>query len=472
MSSPPVGEGGAAPGPSPAPPKAPDVPSGGSVGAHPLEVMRHPLAAFGDFDRRVYLIGVASFVRSSGRSASWLFLPLLLYAGYGLSYFEIGLLTAAIVPVAIAANWLGGALADRWGRRWISTAPSFLATATFVVLYLDWHSGLPGLMLLWGLISLAMNFQGPAQNAVIGDVTRPEQVVRGFSFQRVLSNAGFALSPAVGGLLAADYGLSVIFLMAAVASLGEGLLLLLFLRESRPSSSGTPAAYGPTPPKTRGEWRKRMTEPFGDRALVLFGVMGFLLTLATQQFGTGLSLFLRGSQGLPYSEIGLVYSLNGVLVVLLQLPISLLLRSRPLGWLAVGSLFYGAAFLIFDFAPGFMVDLGAMTVLTMGEDVVSPLQNSVVSGMGGSRRRGGYFGVYNVFTQSARAVAPPVGTLLLAAGGNALWGFASAMTLLVATGYLWLERSTIAGRSGPTPPPSPSPDAPLQSARAGPTPTE
>ncbi|MDE2044111.1 MAG: MFS transporter [Thermoplasmata archaeon] len=402
------------------------------------------LRSFSQFDRRIYLMGVGAFVRSSGRSASWLFLPLLLYLGYGLPYDEIGLLTAVIVPVAIAANWLGGAAADRWGRRWLSTAPPFVAAATFSLLYLYWHVSLGLLMGLWALNSLMMNLQTPAQNAVIGDVTRADLAVQGFSFQRVLSNAGFALSPALGGLLAASHGLPIVFAMAATGSALEGLLLLAFLRESRPrSSSEDPvddAGTGRRLLETR-PWRGGLVEPFRDRSLVLFGAVGFGLTLATQQFGTALSLYLRTSQSLPFDQIGAIYSLNGILVVLLQLPISLLMRKRPLSWLAVGSLLYGAAFVIFDASAGFLFDLGAMTVLTIGEDVTSPLQNSVVSGLGGSKRRGGYFGAFNVFTQASRVVAPPMGTLLLAVSATALWGTSASIAVLAAAGYLLLQRA-------------------------------
>ena len=392
-------------------------------------------------DRRVYTLSVAAFVRSSGRSASWIFLPLLLYVGYHLSLIQVGLLVSALVPLSVLVNLLGGVATDRYGRRWFAMVPPFGAAMVFFALYRFWDAGLGLMMVLWALNIVLINIQQPAQNAMLGDVTRPAERTVAFGVQRVFSNSGFALAPAVGGLLAASYGLPVVFLMSTVTAIGEGIVLLAFLKESFRGTASASRTQTPKGDPGSHRWGEGLRYPFRDRFLISFGVLGFALTVVTQQFGTPLTLFLGTAQHLPFAEIGLVYSMNGIVVVALQIPISWGVQHRKLLWMAVGALLYGTAFLVLDISPGFLIDLAAIFVLTLGEDITSPLQNAVLSGLSGPARRGSYFGAYNVFTSSAQAFAPALGTLLLGISNETLWLPIAALTVVVAMGYTLLYRS-------------------------------
>ncbi len=394
------------------------------------------------FDRRVYLLASAAFVRSSGRSAAYVFLPLILYTLFHLSFLQVGLLTAAIVPVNVAGYFIGGSASDRIGRRPLAAFPPLLIAIAFVALYLWGAQDLTLLVGLWVPQGFLIGLQGPAQDAMVGDVTEPHQRVNAFGFQRVMANAGFALSPALGGYLAASYGLPIVFLMAAVTTFGEGLLLLLFLRESNPQDVRAGASPGT---EQAPRFRDQLRAPFHDGLLLALGLLGAGLALVSGQFGTPLALFLEGIRGYSYAGIGLLYSLNGILVVTLQIPISWNLRRRPLLWMAAGTTFYAVAYLVFEVGAAYAISLLAISLLTLGEDVVSPLQSSLVSGLSGRKGRGSYYGAYNVFTNSARAAAPAVGTLLLGLGSQgplALWGTMAGLGFMVALGFVLFERRT------------------------------
>jgi MFS family permease len=394
------------------------------------------------FDRRVYLLASAAFIRSSGRSAAYVFLPLILYVLFGLSFLQVGLLTAVIVPVNVAGYFIGGSASDRIGRRPLAVLPPLIIAPAFVAIYLWGTRDLSLLVGIWAVQGLLIGLQGPAQDSMVGDVTTPSQRVNAFGFQRVMANAGFALSPALGGYLAGSYGLPIVFLMAAVTTFGEGILLLLFLRESNPQTRPEPSRPGTG---TTPRFRDQLRAPFHDGLLLTLGLLGAGLALVSGQFGTPLALFLEGIRGYSYAGIGLLYSLNGILVVTLQIPISWNLRRRPLFWMAVGTTLYAVAFLVFEVGAAYAVSLLAITLLTLGEDVVSPLQSSLVSGLSGRKDRGSYYGAYNVFTNSARATAPAVGTLLLGLGSLgplALWGSMAGLGLLVTAGFLIFERRT------------------------------
>ncbi len=392
-----------------------------------------PTGGLGGFPRSIYLLGVSNFVLSAGRSAAWLFLPILLYTGYGLSFFEIGVLIALMIPVSMVSSLVGGAGSDRYGRRPFVALPPLLNSATGFLIYGFWNHGLLLLMGLLALNSLFINLGNPSQNAVIADVVASPRRLDAFSLFRIFSNAGFALSPALGGFLASAFGLPVVFLVSSVTNLIGGILLIFLFPETKvPGGAQEPTTFA-----------KGMSFPFHDASLLAFGVLGFGLTLAVQQFGTALALFTSSVRGLTYDQIGWLYSVNGLLVVLLQLPIArqITLRKRYLRWMATGSILYGLSFLIFYAAPIYLVFVIGMGILTIGEDIVSPLQNVVVAAMASSEKRGSYFGAYSTLTSSARVIAPPLGTLLLSTGSSlALWGTMALVTVVVAAGYLFLHQ--------------------------------
>lgn len=386
--------------------------------------------------RTIYLVGVANLVQSAGRSAAWLFLPLLLYTAYHLSFLQVGLLAALIVPVTILASLIGGSLSDRLGRRPFVAYPPLVNAGVSFLTYAFWSHGVVVLMGLWAVNSFLGNVNGPAQNSMVSDVTPVERRLDAFSLLRVFGNAGFAIAPAVGGVLADQFGLPVVFLLAGTASLAAGVFLVLKLEETRKLSETRTATA-----------RGALGFPFHDSLLLLVGVLGFGLTVASGQFGTALSLFSAGVRHLTYEEIGLLYSVNGILVVTLQFPISSRVTGHYLSWMAVGTLLYGLAFLLFDIGPTYSVDILAMAVLTLGEDLVSPLQNVIVASISGRDRRGSYFGAYTAIRSSASMVAPPVGTLLLGTGQPLLlWGTMAVLTVFVAGGYLALERGKAVDR--------------------------
>lgn len=362
-----------------------------------------------------------------------MFLPLVFVDLYGLPYLEIGALVAAIVPIATLSFLAGGYLSDRYGRRPFAVYPAFASSVVMFALWAFLDRGVPVVMGLWAVNSCVMGLSRPVQSAMIGDVTSPDLAVTAFGVQRVFTNTGFAISPALGGFLAAYAGLPTLFLFAAFTSLIEGGILLGLLVES----------YGGGPRRS-GAAVSGIVAPFRDHLFVVLLAALAGLSILMNQFGTPLALYLGSVRSVSFSEFGLIYSVNGLLVVLLQLPIGRIVeRSQQyLAWMAGGTLCYGAAFLLFDAATSFPFYLTAMAVLTVGEDIVSPTEQSLVARFAGPERRGSYFGAFNAGTNASRVVGPLVGTLLLGLGSlgpTLLWGGMFGVSVGVAAAFLVLR---------------------------------
>jgi len=382
------------------------------------------------FSRPIYLLGASNLVMSAGRSAAWLFLPILLYTAYHLSFLFVGLLVSLVVPVALLASLVGGAASDRYGRRTFLAYPPLASAVVAFLLFALWDRGLGVVMLLWAANMFLGNVGSGAQNALMTDVSEERRRMSVFSLLRVFGNVGFAISPALGGLLASDFGIPVVFLVSGIASLTGGLVLTLFLEETR-HETGT----------VRRRLVERTSLPFRDTTFLFLGVLGVGLTVAAGQFGTALSLFSVGVRHFSYEQVGWLYSLNGVIVVTLQMPMAWGIRRRQLFWMAFGTLCYGGAFLLFYAGTLYAVFLVGMGVLTIGENLVSPLQNTLVAALATEDHRGSYFGAYAALTNGANIFAPSLGTVLLGTGNALLlWGSFATLTAVVAAGYLALRR--------------------------------
>ena len=382
------------------------------------------------FSRTIYLLGTSNLVMSAGRSAAWLFLPILLYTAYDLSFLYVGALVSLVIPVSLLAGVLGGAASDRYGRRAFVAYPPLGSAVVSLLLYEFWDRGLPVVVGLWAANMFLSNVGGGAQNALMTDVSTEARRMRVFSVLRIFGNVGFAIAPALGGLLASQFGIPIVFLIASIATLAGGLLLSVFLEETHGEDARTTRPLGET-----------ASFPFHDSMFLALGVLGIGLTIAAGQFGTALTLFSVGVRHFSYEQVGWLYSVNGILVVTLQMPIAWGLRRRHLVWMAFGVLCYGAAYMLAYAGTEYAVFLVAMGILTIGENVVSPLQNTIVAALATSETRGSYFGGYSAVTNAANIFAPSLGTLLLSTGNSlALWGTFAALTVVVAVGYLLLQR--------------------------------
>lgn len=387
--------------------------------------------------RDVWILSTAGLVRGIGRAATWIFLPLILLTYYSLTYFQIGALIAAIIPVSVLSNFLSGFAGDRYGRRYAAVLPSFFNCAIMGGIFLYGKSGLLPLMLLWAAGEFFTDMELPAQDAMVGDVSGETDAVRAYSLRRIFSNAGFAISPTLGGLMAEHFGLVIVFAIASLTNLAEGIVLVLFLRESRAGVN------------RRKGFVHDISFPFTDLRFLPLLIVIAGVTILSDQFGSTMTLYLGGVRQLQYFQMGLVYSINGVLVVALQPLITRTIdrKGELADWLALGSIAYGIGYLTL-LGGALPFYFTAMAVITIGENMVSPTQQALVSAAAPEDRKAAYFGGYSATCNASKVVAPLLGTLILGFGeyGPAvLWTGMFALALAVAVGFLGLQKEGSSG---------------------------
>ncbi|MFD7594037.1 MDR family MFS transporter [Kitasatospora sp. NPDC059812] len=391
----------------------------------------------------------ATLVNRLGGVVTFLALYLTADRGYSASY--AGVVASLIGLGSAIAALVGGVLADRIGRRPTLLAAQLLTALTTAALgFADGQLAIASTAFLVGLSSYASR---PATSAIIADLVPAADRARAFALNYWAINIGFGVSAALAGLVAAhDY--RVLFLVDALSTLLCAVVVFARVPETRPVEPQRDAA-GPGEGPGEGVGEGAGSGPsaglgtvFRDRRFMALVGLTFAFGLMLQQGNTTLAVDM-GKAGLTSTQYGVVIGINGLLIVLLQIPVTRLTKGQHRGMLLlVSALLTGSGFGLTAFAGSSALYYAATVgVWTLGEMIQAPTSMSLVSELSATSTRGRYQGVNSLAWSAASFLGPVAGGLLLDhAGRGALWGCCAVLGTVAAAGYLALGRRVDTGR--------------------------
>jgi len=332
---------------------------------------------------------------------------------------ELITLIIAAHPLAQSlAMPLWGSLSDRRGRRPVLLASMSGHGAAYLLL--GFADSL-GLLLLARVLSGATSANLSTAYAYIADVTTPAE--RAGAMGRVSSafGLGFAIGPALGGLLAggttmADANLLRPAIAAALFSFSAFLAIFIYLPETRHlAPASAPRAEGVSLFRELGRIARR---PVVSRMLVMATVVLVFMAVRESIF----PLWANHEHGLNARTLGLMLAWTGALIALVQF--------FGIGWLAGRfgelALVKGAIVCLMLGWVGLTLAwsvptlLLAMTVGSFGTAFFQTSMQSLLSKRAGIAERGAVLGVYQSSSAMARFVGQAgAGTLYGQLGANA-----------------------------------------------------
>ncbi|MFF8948753.1 MFS transporter [Streptomyces sp. NPDC014940] len=342
------------------------------------------------------------------------------FAGLVTTLYGVGGAVGAIV---------GGLLADRLGRRATLMGAQLLSAAGTGAL--AFTQGREALGATACLVGLAGNASRPVIQTVVADMVTAQARVRAFSLLYWAVNIGVAVSAALAGVLA-QRGYTPLFLGEAALTVLCALTVYLTVPETRPDPARSGDDSGP---------HVEAGGPSRRNRFLAFVAVTFLVGLLMQEVSTALPLTMTAA-GLSARDYGLVISLNGLLVVALQLPAGrVLARHGPAGPLAVGTLLLGGGLGLTAVAGSLGTYALTVVVWTVGEILLAPTATAAVAGLVPGHAHGRHQGVYSFAWSAAACVAPAAsGYALDTVGPAALWGVSAALGGLAAVAYLIILR--------------------------------
>jgi MFS family permease len=363
------------------------------------------------------------------------FLTLFLTGQRGLSIEASASIVALEGVGSFIAHLVGGTLADRIGRRMTMLISFFGAPVLMMALY--YSQAVWVIALVAFLYGFFIDLYRPASSAMIADIVPATDRVRAYALRYWAINLGASVGLALAGFLATqDYIL--LFIGDALTTFVFGIIILFTIKESRPEAAKHAA-------KAKNGLSLRLDIPQHERQTFAFVIVFMLLSIAFGalfvQTNVTMPLAMK-ADGLTEADYGRVGALNGIVIVLVSLPLNhYLTRYSRFVVIAAATLLTGIGFGMFALANTVPIYALGVLIWTIGELTANPIGTTIIADVAPIERRGFYQGIYGASWGISGAVGPLVGGAVYQRfGGDTLWLLCFVVGILAAVGYLTVVR--------------------------------
>jgi MFS family permease len=394
----------------------------------------------GFFQDRSTKLSFAWLINSLAYSIVYPFLPIYLHNSRGIPMAQVGLIFPLMGLGVIAGPPISGYLVDKLGRRLMLIGGPAVRGILFLILALLALLDAPFYMFALTLTASACvgTFFQNASDAYLTDMTTPKERPKVYSRIRVGTNIGWAIGPMLGAFLART-PFSLLFALTAVLCFAGSIFVMMTCPEIKKAPVEVVQSES-TGPSGKFNW----SQFFHNYRCVLTLFFGFMLYLLVSQLFSVFSVFSTSILGITKNQLGFVYSINGLTIVLLQIPVTHILDRK--NWeldyrLVLGAFMYFIGFFVVAFCSQYYHLMGAVALLTTGEVITQPALYTVISRMAPAESIGRYMGILGLVRGTGYALGPYIGSLLFPHySHNALlfWGILSSFGLTAAIGFLVL----------------------------------
>lgn len=386
--------------------------------------------------RVVYVLQGGGLLNAFGNGVVLPFLIIYLHNVRGIPLGLAGLAAATQSATALASGFLAGSLADRAGPRRVLLASLAVMAVAFGLMPLIRSAGDAfALYVLWGVGSGSF---WPAQSALLAGLTPTGRRAGAYALQRLTMNLGVALGGVVAGLIAsvAHPDSFTLLFEIDVATFAAYLVVLVLAVPAPPLQ----------PERSAGSWRQVAR----DRTMVSFSLLNAtFMAAAIALMVELLPAFAKNVAHVNEREIGVIFALDSVGVVLFQLPVARLVEGRRrMRGLALMGLVWAAA-LLGIWAGGAWtaataaaaVFAAATVVFALGETLHGAIHAPLSADLAPPQLVGRYLALASLSWQAGWIVGPAAGGFFLQHAPLALWPAAAAVNVCCAIWALRLERA-------------------------------
>lgn len=383
---------------------------------------------------QIYVMLIMSFIFSSGRSLAFPYLAMYLSGKSATGGLEIDpslvgfmLMTGGLAY--IPALLVTGSLCDRFGRRKLMllyVVPQVAITACYA-----YARVFPEFLALYVFGHVLGAFYDPAYSAMVADLVQPQRREEVYGLSYMIANIGVIVSPPIGGAIASVSGYPILFMYAAVFMAVCALITFMLIKESHSHAEGSRVTLA------------QLSGVFRDRLFILFCIFAALTNLVYSQLYGLLSIYTE-YVGLPPYAFGILFSVNGAMVVTLQIPIrKATMRVGSVKAFIVAQLLFAAGFAYFTLSREFFQFLTGVVVLTLGEITFMPASSGFIANLSPVEMRGRYNALSGLFFGIGGSVGTLIGFRLYDVLSNKefIWSVLGAIGFATLPGYLYLLKT-------------------------------
>jgi predicted MFS family arabinose efflux permease len=355
--------------------------------------------SFANLHKNVWLVSTVLFINRMG---SMVILFTVLYftsklnyskaeAGFIMSFFGIG---------SIFGSYIGGWLADRFNIKNIMLCSLVLSGC--ILIFINFTTNKYALMCILFFYALTADSFRPASSIAITAVSTPENRTRSISLMRLAINLGFSIGPAIGGIVAFHFGYKILFYIDSGTTFLAAIILFLFFPNV----------------KTVGNKVKAManldvkTSAYRDKIFLIFIMLVAIYGLCFFQLFASVPTYLKQVCNYNEDTIGYILALNGLLVVIIEMPVIAYLEKfkKPHLYVLIGCLQIVIALGILMFSQGNLALVIVYTLfITLSEIFAMPFMMNFTLSRPIPERQGQYSALYSIGYGISIILAPSVG---------------------------------------------------------------
>lgn len=354
-----------------------------------LPASLHPLIEkqFGLFWSGAFLSSIGFWIQTVGQG--WQVLQLTNSA------LLLGLVAFAATLPNIVLSLLGGAIADRFNRRWLllGTQTVYMCTAALLGILTTLH-----VITVWQIIVLALingTFSSvgfPAWQAFIGDLVPANELRQGIALNSMQFNLSRVVGPAIGGISIGIFGIAGSYYLNAVSYIAVILPLLLI----RPVISKRLHA-----PRTI--WRglsEGVTYVIHQPLLQIILLLQFAMSFLVFPYTTLLPIFARDIFHVGATGLGVMNALSGIgaMIGTLLFVLASTRLKRGGRLLIILCIAAGLTSLFFAYAPNVRIALLLLVVMGSCTVVSMTVTNTALQAMAPEEIRGRVISIYVMIT--------------------------------------------------------------------------
>lgn len=364
--------------------------------------------------RNVVNLGLVSMFTDMSTEMVLGVLPVFLVGELGLTRSALGLIEGSAEATSYVFRMFSGVISDRLNRRKLLVLVGYFLSTVVKPLFALSASGLQALTIrLFDRVGKGV--RTAPRDALLSESVPREQIGRSFGLHRTLDQTGAIIGPAVAFILIPFIGLRGVFWVSFIPGLASVLILILFVKEAKASSSRSMGFVN--------DFRSVLTKQF-TILLVIIGVF----SIGAYNFSF---ILLKSSDlGVASAIIPLIYVTINITHTFTGIPIGIL--SDKFGEervLILGYCFFAATSLISILAVnGWLYALIIALLYGIYQGVGETVQRAIIPKYSQLSPRATAYGVYYL----------AVGICLLAANlvAGSLWdmfGFQATFTYSLVT---------------------------------------
>jgi predicted MFS family arabinose efflux permease len=390
--------------------------------------------SFSNLQSTIWMLSLVTFINRSG-SMVLLFTSLYLTKELHFAIAEAGVCMSFYGAGSVLGAYTGGWLTDRKNTTVIMIFS--LLSSGFILFFILAATTPAGVATVIFLYSFASDMFRPAMSKATAAFSTPENRTRSVSLTRLAINLGFSVGPALGGVLAMYAGYKWLYIIDAGTSFAAAGLLFFFL---------------PKPQRRYDPNEKiiltKQTSAYRDKIYLFFILMVTCFGICFFQLFASVPQYFNTQCHYNEDTIGLLMGLNGLLVVLIEMPLITALEKKQKNvfrYILAGTLCVPVAFYILRSGEDMIAwSVMYILVITFSEIFCMPFMMNYALSKPVKERQGQYSALYSISYGLANIIAPLVGLGIADKYGfGMMFYFFIVLGLIAACGFAWLNKKTV-----------------------------